>query len=223
MIAAILCMALTLGACSNGEDGTDGLSGKNGDQGAAGVNGVSCWDLNGNGIGDSIEDANQDGNFDALDCQGEQGEQGNQGGQGATGNANDEEHADNHDDLSDYTFHTLDLNDIVDEPANYAYLFYLVYVIDPDVYRIPIPGNLSHIPAEAGVIINWDTGEFLVQFRNVDNGQQFTIPGSPFPELIVVAIEHNNTSKNSENVMAELKAAGVDTNDYNAVAAYFGL
>lgn len=30
---------------------------------------ISCWDLNGNGIKDSIEDINGDGSWDALDCQ----------------------------------------------------------------------------------------------------------------------------------------------------------
>jgi hypothetical protein len=37
--------------------------------GADGKKGLSCWDLNGNGKEDPDEDKNQDGNFDALDCQ----------------------------------------------------------------------------------------------------------------------------------------------------------
>ncbi len=35
-----------------------------------GDEGGPCWDLNGNGVGDTEEDINGDGQFDALDCQG---------------------------------------------------------------------------------------------------------------------------------------------------------
>ncbi|RDY59970.1 hypothetical protein DX873_11530 [Flagellimonas nanhaiensis] len=68
-------MALTMVSCS----GEDGLDGKNGDSGAPGTpgtngdDGLACWDLNGNGVGDVPEDVNDDGNFDALDCQGTEG------------------------------------------------------------------------------------------------------------------------------------------------------
>jgi len=34
------------------------------------VSGLACWDINGNGKRDPEEDKNQDGNFDAMDCQG---------------------------------------------------------------------------------------------------------------------------------------------------------
>lgn len=50
--------------------------------------GLACWDLNGNGIEDPNEDINNDGNWDALDCQGAQGVAGPvgpAGPQGATG------------------------------------------------------------------------------------------------------------------------------------------
>lgn len=50
-----------------------------------GAAGLSCWDLNENGIGDFDEDKNDDGNFDAFDCQGVQGEQGPQGNTGSPG------------------------------------------------------------------------------------------------------------------------------------------
>jgi hypothetical protein len=45
-------------------------------------NGLACWDLNGNGKGEPEEDKNQDGNFDALDCQGPPGD--SQGAQTGT-------------------------------------------------------------------------------------------------------------------------------------------
>ncbi len=44
--------------------------------------GLACWDTNGNGMGDPEEDINNDGNFDALDCQGPKGDQGEPGADG---------------------------------------------------------------------------------------------------------------------------------------------
>jgi hypothetical protein len=46
-----------------------GATGPQGIPGPSGPAGVSCWDLNGNGVGDRNEDVNGDGTFDALDCQ----------------------------------------------------------------------------------------------------------------------------------------------------------
>lgn len=50
------------------------IHGSQGPQGADGKNGLACWDINGNGKGDPEEDKNQDGNFDAMDCQGPPGD-----------------------------------------------------------------------------------------------------------------------------------------------------
>ena len=41
-----------------------------GPTGPTGADGIACWDLNSNGVGDTGEDVNGDGSFDALDCQG---------------------------------------------------------------------------------------------------------------------------------------------------------
>lgn len=48
-------------------------------------NGLACWDLNGNGIQDSIEDVNHDGLWNTLDCQGVAGAVGPAGPQGPPG------------------------------------------------------------------------------------------------------------------------------------------
>ena len=42
--------------------------------GTDGKEGLACWDLNGDGKENPEEDKNQDGNFDALDCQGPPGD-----------------------------------------------------------------------------------------------------------------------------------------------------
>ncbi|TSJ46729.1 tail fiber domain-containing protein [Fluviicola chungangensis] len=46
--------------------------------------GLSCWDLNGNGIPESNEDINNDGQWDALDCQGDDGPMGSFGAHNGT-------------------------------------------------------------------------------------------------------------------------------------------
>ena len=53
--------------------------------GTGSENGLNCWDLNGNGIEDINEDRNEDGVFNALDCQGPQGIIGVEGEKGETG------------------------------------------------------------------------------------------------------------------------------------------
>ena len=40
---------------------------------STGVDGINCWDLNGNGTNDLVEDVNGDGSFNAFDCQGATG------------------------------------------------------------------------------------------------------------------------------------------------------
>lgn len=52
-----------------GPQGEVGLMGPQGPQGATGWDGLSCWDLNGNYNNDAEEDINNDGAWDALDCQ----------------------------------------------------------------------------------------------------------------------------------------------------------
>src|SRR5690554_3230909 len=47
-----------------------GPEGPRGPSGEDGRDGLHCWDLNGNGIGDENEDANNDGEYSAEDCQG---------------------------------------------------------------------------------------------------------------------------------------------------------
>lgn len=63
----------------SGQPGPQGPQGEPGQDGQDGTDGLSCWDLNGNGVGDTEEDVNQDGNYNTLDCKGSQGEQGIQG------------------------------------------------------------------------------------------------------------------------------------------------
>ena len=67
---------------SIGRPGADGFDGIGAGTGADGLN---CWDLNGNGQPDPDEDANGDGAYDALDCQGADGSDGLAGEPGEPG------------------------------------------------------------------------------------------------------------------------------------------
>jgi len=68
-----------------GATGPTGVNGATGPTGVAGTNGIHCWDLNGNGINDPLEDINGDLIFDALDCVGDTGAVGAMGPTGVAG------------------------------------------------------------------------------------------------------------------------------------------
>lgn len=65
--------------------GPRGDTGDEGARGEPGAPGVSCWDLNGDGVGQADEDRNGDGNFNAIDCQGATGAPGDDGAAGPAG------------------------------------------------------------------------------------------------------------------------------------------
>jgi len=220
---AMVCMAMVLVSCS-GEDGEKGMQGEQGIPGVDGINGtdgadgINCWDLNGNGVPDitideTNEDINLDGVVDALDCQGTDGQN------GVDGNANVQEHKFNLELFGNYIQLNFDLNDVVDDPNNYAYLYYIDH---NSGLRYSIPGHLVNNSHYARVHTNFDNGNLTINFYDL-NDAEYEVPGGVYTSLVVVAIELSNTGKTSENIMSELKAAGVNTSDYNAVAEYFGL
>jgi len=62
--------AATAGDNANAGQQAPGVPGPQGEPG------LSCWDVNGNGVGEPEEDVNGDGNYNALDCQGAAGADG---------------------------------------------------------------------------------------------------------------------------------------------------
>lgn len=68
-----------------GPRGPQGPVGARGPTGETGADGLACWDLNGDGIRDTAEDVNGDGEHNALDCVGPEGPQGEQGPAGPKG------------------------------------------------------------------------------------------------------------------------------------------
>jgi len=84
---ALLGMSIIMASCKGdqGEIGPTGPTGPTGQgtPGNPGADGLACWDTNKDGIQDPGEDINQDGNFDALDCQGAPGDNGQNGQDGS--------------------------------------------------------------------------------------------------------------------------------------------
>ncbi|WP_201741809.1 hypothetical protein [Flagellimonas alvinocaridis] len=84
---ALLGMSIIMASCTGdqGEPGPkgdkgDSVTGGKGDKGDPGKDGLACWDLNGNGMADvDTEDFNNDGEVNALDCQGAPGNDGQDG------------------------------------------------------------------------------------------------------------------------------------------------
>jgi len=162
----------------------------------------------------------EDGETGPAGKQGPQGEQGEQGPQGEQGNANVQAFSFDISDEADYTQLPFSVSDLLDDTTNYAYLYYIEY---QDNIVISMPGTLGLGNGEYTTIANnVGSGNIVVQFFQSDD-TGWNVPGGLFTEVTIIAVELSNTSKNSESIMSELKSAGVDTSDYNAVVDYFGL
>ncbi len=234
----------------NGLD-CQGDNGDDGNPGNDGEDGIDCWDLNRDGIGNLppenqegneaevySEDINGDGVVDALDCRGEQGEQGEQGDQGEQGNANVIQYdwdLSNYGMDSGFDFNILDEMDISEQDLpNYTFLFYLVEAEDNLVF--PVPAIIYIVNGYRFVRVVYveepnninEVGDVFCSFSTLSDETAYNaLPFGHFSSFRVVAIEVstviNKNGNSSGDVMAHLKAAGVDTSDYHAVMAYFGL
>lgn len=207
----------------NGDGNFDALDCQSA-SGGNGTNGLACWDLDGNGVGEPNEDTNNDGMYDALDCQGEQGAQGDPGEPGTDGNANVQRF-----DIAipnSFTGPQFSFDIPIDpqELPNYAIFVYLVRIVNGTTGVFPIPGDIAG-DDYANFIYVENTGEAFISIlnRSDDSPENALAPGT-YSSVRIVAIEYSSGSKNgNDSLMGELKAAGVDTNDYHAMAAYFGL
>ncbi|KAB5491019.1 MULTISPECIES: collagen-like protein [Flagellimonas] len=198
---AMICMAIVLVSCS-GEDGEQGPEGPAGAQGPAGADGA-----------------------DGID--GQNGTHGEDGMDGMDGNANVQAFDIDMSDWGGESTFAFDLAISALERPNYAFLFYLELTIDNVSYTHAVPGKVPSNPVVTDVLYsNSDTSpNAFISFTNL-NGLPFVVPEGFYDRLIIIAAEItsvNGKASDIESLKDELKAAGVDTNDYNAVAAYFGL
>ncbi len=236
------CMALAMGlvASCSGSDGERGLQGEPGADstvpgpaGADGDDGIACWDSNGDGVGTDgsndtpDEDLNDDGNFDALDCQGDDG------ANGEDGNAN----------VRRIIFDTSLFSQIpgplytiqnevtgseltAEVLETHAFLIYGVAVGSGEqaTRYIPLPSSFFDINAYV-VSVRVEVG--LVEFEFLAH------PDWPdfFNEVHMILIEQSSSTdggpaveaKAQADIMASLKAAQVDVSNYHEVVKYLGI
>ena len=227
---ALLAMAII--SCT-GEDGADGADGTPGADGASGTNGtngtpgengqdgIACWDLNGNGIADTdsgdSEDINGDGTVDVLDCQGATGQDGQPGNANVT-HLSFEFMEGQYDGSSTISLAVEELT--VEVLAEDTVLYYLVRDGgNPNAiayYSIPGLG----IAGDYTIGVFAQAGTATISFRNFD-GSAYQLSNDEFTGAKVVIIESSNQT--TSKTLAGLKSAGIDVNDYNAVAKHFNL
>ncbi|MEC7265399.1 MAG: hypothetical protein VXW38_16785 [Bacteroidota bacterium] len=176
-----------------------------------------------------------------VSCSGDDGEQGPKGDQGIAGvdgqdgingtNGKDGEdgNANVHHVVLDMTGHTgtvfaQTVPELTDEViSNYAILYYLGKkdLAETQYYSIPGP-----VAADFLTQVYAQTQLVQIYFSNYDGTGYVVTADDHLESLRIVLIESTpyTTSKSAyTSVEDELKAAGVDINDYHAVAKYFGL
>lgn len=193
-MAMLCCVAMSLVSCS-GEDGERGPQGPQGEQGAPGTNGAD-------------------------------GQDGTDGVDGIDGNANVQSSTVNMDAWNGGKFFEFEMPVAAEERANYAFLFYLEYIYDSQfVGRHSVPGSSydGDFVVDVGYATTGEVGGIL-SFKDFQGVPYAVAPGT-YLNLIIIAVEISalEGKNGSTDILAQMKAAGVDTNDYDAVAAYFGL
>ena len=158
---------------------------------------------------------NNDGNFDALDCQGEDGIN------GEDGNANVRRFNISLEGYSGSTFKIPFPDEVTEEDLDNSALFF--YVVRDDI-KYPVSGMGPGAFFYVRVYYSFVENGIYLQFESVPDFNAQNVSEGYFQELIFIVAEANVVGKSSHtSVMSELKAAGVDTSDYHAVAEYFGL
>lgn len=163
-----------------------------------------------------------------VSCSGDDGEQGPQGEQGVpgvNGNANVQAFSVDTSDWEGGSTLIFNIPDQLDK-SKYSFLFYLETMVGGKVFPVPgasLEGGFSttifYLAKEEDQF-----GDASILFFDSVDGTPFNMPPNVFSEVLIVAIEISTTSKNgSANVLAELKAAGVDTANYQSVVEYLGL
>ncbi len=165
-----------------------------------------------------------------VSCSGDDGEQGPQGVAGVDG----KDGADGVDgnanvfsvdfDLSSFEGNTFEFDMPVasEEIFNYAFFYYVKDNIIGNWYSVP--GQLGLEGSYTSLSINEASALGYIYFFWNDN-TPFDITAGQLSFFRIVGVEIGTLANKNGNadIMAELKSAGVDTSDYHAVAAYFGL
>ncbi len=100
----------------------------------------------------------------------------------------------------------------------------LAYMLSQNTFYYAMPGTVD------GGAYNtrpyYKVGKFYVNFNNLD-GTSYSISAGDIVELKLIIIESTESSTSSKSgkrdIHEELKSAGIDRNDYRAVANYLGI
>lgn len=190
---AMLCMAMVLVSCS-GEDGERGPQGPQGAQGPAGADGVD-------------------------------GENGVHGEDGMDGKANVQTFKLDMLQWPGGSIYTFDMPIDTQQRPNYAFLFYMEYVTGNIAALHPVPGGIvPDYTVDVSYTNEDQSPSGYIAFKD-HQGANYQMQANFYLNLVIVAIEVNTLEGKTSitDIMNELKKAGVDTNDYHAVATYLGL
>lgn len=208
----LLCTAMVLVSCS-GEDGEQGPQGPAGIQGPQGPTGPQG-------------PAGQDGaaGQDGMDGQaGADGADGTDGQDGVDGNANVQQYKISLADWPGGAIIEFSLPIDVQDRSNYAFFYYL----NNSSWIFSVPGRMLDGSYYSSVWLTVDTidPDGYIFFNNSADNAPYQVSAGTYNELIIVAVELNSMGAkvNGDNLLNSLKTAGIDVNDYHAVAAYFGL
>lgn len=164
----------------------------------------------------------EDGEKGIQGEQGEQGVPGPKGDQGEPGNANVFQTV--YPIASDFSSHFIEEELPVDLQSfeDYSFLF---YIRNKSGIVYSIPGPLDKNSHYSRVFYVENSSLFAINFYDQLDDSPYAITAGDYTDVIVISIEYTpSTLKgNEQGIYSELKEAGVDTADYNAVAAYFGL
>ena len=200
----LLCTVMIMVSCS----GDDGEQGPQGPQGPAGVDGI-------NGVDGQDGMDGQDGANGADGQDGVDGQDGIDGQDGVDGNANVQSFSIDISLIGGSTY-TIDWPASINpDPKANSFLFYLKTGTG---YYYVAPGALPFLQAGYSSV-GFNTNQIFIRFY--DNDTSYNFQAGYWVELIIIVTEVNTVGK--QNPLAQLESAGIDTSDYHAVAAYFGL
>ncbi|SNY99993.1 hypothetical protein [Flagellimonas pacifica] len=213
LVLGCVVISVTFISCSKGDTGEQGLKGDPGEsvKGEPGQNGDSAYEI---AVAEGFE-GTQNEWLESLN-----GEKGNDGNDGQDGNANVKRFDI---DMSDFAGPTY-TNTLAIAPQDLPDYTIFFYLKQSNGILIPVPGSLEADLYYSRIEYNEDTAEFTLKFYQTSTNTPYNVTIGKFTIFRIVAIKTPLTSKNgNENLISQLKADGIDTNDYHAVAKYFGI
>ena len=196
-----------------GPQGEQGPAGATGPQGPQGETGPPGQDGVATGVPGQQGPAGADGQDGAT---GPQGPKGDDGADGQDGSA-----------LARTYIHQVSSNSGSQINLNVPQFTDGVLTFDAILYFMQASGNWYSIPGGGegnGYVVRCFSkeGEAQIRFHNHD-GSSYSIAAGDIDWVKIVIIDSELGSKSSRGALADLKSAGVDTNDYYAVMDYLGL